>query len=226
MNDTPELEAIDSSNLGDIVYRRLCEALMRGRFPPGTRLTIRELAGLLGTSGTPVRDAILRLVQDEALVQTRGREVRVPVMSQRRYQEIRSIRTRLEGLAAREAALSATPEDVARLRDLIRRGEIAIGEERWHDAVELNQMFHGAFAGIAGMPVLSSILGRLWLQMGPLIADAYANGGRLMNHAHDRIVDAVAAREPDAAEAAMIRDINDASGLIVSRIDSLGGARA
>ncbi len=219
--DGPELEAIDRNNLGNMVYKQIAEALMRGRFQPNARLTIRELAVSLGTSVTPVRDAILRLIQDEALVQIRPREVRVPILSSARYQEIRDIRLRLEGLAARQAALTADQTDIRTLREIVARNEAAFREERWHDALELNQMFHSAFANIAGMPILSGVLNRLWLQMGPLLADAYRYGGRLMVDTHPLIVDAVADRDPERAERMMIKDISEAGDLLLKRIDIL-----
>ena len=102
MNETFGFQAVAHDNLGEVVYGQLSEALIRGRFAPGARLTIRDLAQSLGTSVTPVRDAILRLIQDEALVQKSAREVRVPVMTLERYLELRQIRVKLEGLGARE----------------------------------------------------------------------------------------------------------------------------
>lgn len=62
MNSISQLQTLEHHNLGEIVYRQLSQALMRGQFAPDTRLTIRELAASLGTSVTPVRDALLRLI--------------------------------------------------------------------------------------------------------------------------------------------------------------------
>jgi DNA-binding GntR family transcriptional regulator len=215
------LEALAHDNLGEVVYGRLSDALIKGRLVPGTRLTIRDLAQTLGTSVTPVRDAILRLIQDEALVQKSARDVRVPVLTLERYREIRQIRMKLEGLAARESALKATPQDVARLNDLIARNEQAIAAEDWTEALDLNQTFHFALADIADMPVLRGILNRLWLQMGPLIAASYSHGGRMMIDQHYAVMSAIEARDPDAAEHAISQDISGAGGLISDRLAAL-----
>lgn len=212
------LEAIDRDNLGDGVYARLCDALVSGRFAPGTRLTIRDLAQTLGTSVTPVRDAILRLVQDGALEQRGLRDLRVPVISIDQYAEIRRIRVRLEGLAARECAGRATAADLARLVDLVQRNEAALAAQDWAAGLELNQTFHFALADIAGMAVLSGILKGLWLRMGPLIAETYAHGGRMMIDHHHEVVAAVGKRDADAAEAAIAADITDAGDLIATRL--------
>jgi DNA-binding GntR family transcriptional regulator len=211
-------QTLAHENLGDTVYAQISEALIKGRFAPDARLTIRDLAQSLGTSVTPVRDAILRLIQDEALVQKTARDVRVPILTPERYQEIRQIRMKLEGLAARESALKATAADVARLEELIERNERAIAEENWIAALELNQTFHFALADIASMVVLRGILYRLWLQMGPLIAASYQAGGRVMIDQHYPIVAAIKAGDPDAAERAIAQDIGEAGKLILKRL--------
>ncbi|MBV2143489.1 GntR family transcriptional regulator [Falsochrobactrum sp. TDYN1] len=221
MHNIMELQTVEHENLGDTVYRRLSEALMRGKFPPGTRLTIRELSSSLGTSVTPVRDAILRLIQDQALIQKTPREVRVPILTSERYCEIRDIRVRLEGLAVRRAAEKATTEDIAHLWSLVDQNEVALKEQRWQDALECNQLFHSFFAEIAQMPALASILATLWLQMGPLIAGVYEYGGRLMIDDHYAVMKAIEARDMEAAEAAIAKDITDASELILAGIDNL-----
>jgi DNA-binding GntR family transcriptional regulator len=151
-------------------------------------------------------------------VQKTARDVRVPILTPERYQEIRQIRMKLEGLAARESALKATAADVARLEELIERNEQAIAEENWIAALELNQTFHFALADIASMVVLRGILYRLWLQMGPLIAASYQAGGRVMIDQHYPIVAAIKAGDPDAAERAIAQDIGEAGKLILKRL--------
>jgi DNA-binding GntR family transcriptional regulator len=214
---------LDRDNLGDSVYARLADALIKGRFAPDARLTIRDLAHSLGTSVTPVRDAILRLIQDEALVQKSPREVHVPVITPQRYREIRQIRVKLEGLAARESALKAGAGDIERLRNLIERNEAAMAQEDWVEALELNQTFHFALAEIADMAVLRGILNRLWLQMGPLIAEYYPFGGRVMIDNHYAVLKAIEAGDPDAAEQAIASDIGDAGTLILERLTARHG---
>ena len=58
---TSGLKTLEHDNLSNTVYATLCDALIKGQFQPGDRLKIREIAEKLGTSVTPVRDAILRL---------------------------------------------------------------------------------------------------------------------------------------------------------------------
>lgn len=197
----PEFGPVDHENLSNTVYATLCDALIQGRFQPGDRLKIRELAEQLGTSVTPIRDTILRLANDDAVVFRSPRDIRIPVISLARYREIRSIRLKLEGLAAETAAQVATKADIGTLEAILRENEEAIRNGNRLKGTELNQAFHFMLPQIAQMPVLVGILRKLWLQMGPLIADTYLQGGRSMIDYHYPVVDAL--KRHNSADAAM-----------------------
>ncbi|MGB3877981.1 MAG: GntR family transcriptional regulator [Shinella zoogloeoides] len=203
----PEFETLDHSNLNSTIYGALCDALIQGRFQPGDRLKIRDLAEQFGTSVTPIRDAILKLANDEAITFRSPRDIRIPAMSEARYREIRSIRVRLEGLAAETAAQVATSADIAALEAILRENEAALACGDGLKGAELNQMFHFMLPKIAGLPVLNGILRRLWLQMGPLISDVYLPGGRAMIDHHYPVVEALKRHDPAAASMAIVDDI-------------------
>lgn len=213
-----DLSLLEHDNLGSTIYQKLCEALMRGVFKPNDRLKIRDLAERLGTSVTPVRDAILRLVQDQALVLRSPRDIRVPMLTRAAYLEIRDIRVNLEGLAAARAAERATPAQIEQLEALLTHNEEAMAAGNTALATELNQIFHFRLAEIADMPVLGDILRRLWLQMGPLIADVYGGAGRTMIDHHYPLMDAIRRHDGPAAARAIQDDIQLASGPILERI--------
>jgi DNA-binding GntR family transcriptional regulator len=218
------VKEISKESMGDAIYARIRQDLVRGALRPDEKVTIRGLADSLGTSSTPVRDAVQRLLQDRALEQRSMRDVRVPVPSRAQYFEIARIRTELEGLAAARAAELATPRDIARLERIIARTEDAIAAARWLDAAALNQEFHFALAEIADMPVMLDILGRLWLRMGPLIAGYYARGKLGLVHQHHVIVAACRSRDAQAARDAIRQDIRESEEGITNYIASFGVA--
>jgi DNA-binding GntR family transcriptional regulator len=193
--------------MGDQVYARISSALIEGKLRPDDRLRIREVAAELGTSVTPVRDAILRLVQDEALVMRSARNIRVANVTLDEYLEIRDIRLELESMAAGRAAQIATAENIAEMDAIIAKNEEAIRARDAAAAIELNQQFHFAYLRIANMPVLQRIIERLWLKMGPLIAQCYTSGGREMIEGHYELMAGLRSRNSAAAEAAVRNDI-------------------
>ncbi|GHC77871.1 GntR family transcriptional regulator [Limoniibacter endophyticus] len=215
-------DILDRENLSNRAYTTLCEALVKGHYKPGDRLKIRDLAEQFGTSVTPVRDAILRLAQDEAIVFQSARNIRIPIVTKPRYLEIRAIRMRLEALAAETAARRASQEDITRLERILENNETAIRNKDGIRGADFNQAFHFEIASIADMPQLYSILQRLWLQMGPLISQVYLEGGRSMINHHYTILNALREHDPVGAGAAMITDISSGGQALLDRVSAFG----
>ncbi|MDN0081678.1 GntR family transcriptional regulator [Crenobacter sp. SG2305] len=220
---TYELPTLEHDNLGSTVYRLICEALIQGRLKPGDRLRIRDMADKLGTSVTPVRDAILRLVQEQALTMKSARDIRVPFMTLERYLEIRAIRVKLEGLAAEEAARRATAEDIARLQTIVDMNRQTMKAGDIEAGCNLNQQFHFALVEIAGMPFLKGILYRIWLQMGPLISAVYAEGGMDMIDYHPPVITAIQRQDGAAAATAIGEDIVSGGQAILRHLQAAAG---
>jgi DNA-binding GntR family transcriptional regulator len=211
-----EFKTIDHNNLGEVVYQNIAEALIKGALRPGARLKIRDLAQEMGTSVTPVRDAILRLVHEGALLLKSPRDIRVPVLHPDRYLEIRTIRLKLEGLAAERAAAMADTNDIKRLEMLISNNERALSARDFALATEINQVFHFELANVAAMPILRGILHNLWLQMGPIISAAYGEGGRTMIEHHYDVLDAIRKHDAQAAKQAIRDDILSGGDIILN----------
>lgn len=215
-----ELTATNHENLSNTVYATLCDALISGKFKPGDRLRIRELAETLGTSVTPIRDAILRLTHDNAVVFQSARNIQIPFLTEKSYFEIREIRLRLESLAAETAANLATPSDMANLESILAENEKAFLERDGLRGAELNQAFHFALAQMAQLPTLRDILRRLWLQMGPIIADVYTDTGREMIVHHYEVLDAIRRRDGRDAAQAITDDIVKGGRTVRERIQA------
>jgi len=122
-NMTP-LEAIidrmaNVGNAAETAYAVLREAIVTNTFKPGTRLRADDLAGKLGVSKTPVREA-LRKLQAEALITMRaGNVLTVKEITEQELLEIYYTREALEGMAARLAAENAGTLDLANLRAIV-----------------------------------------------------------------------------------------------------------
>ena len=151
------LDAADTS-LRQQVYNSLREALTSGRFAPGQKVTFRYVAGELGVSLTPVREALRRLVAEGAFEMNPNRSVRVPLMTRDKVIELRDIRMELEGLASGKAALAATRNQIAGIRRAAR--EIIVARYRGDSATDRQKVreFHFAVYAAAGamLPVSSA----------------------------------------------------------------------
>jgi DNA-binding GntR family transcriptional regulator len=156
-------------NFTSRVYSTLREALMAGRFWPGERLRIGELAVAMGVSQTPVREAIMQLVREGGLDIRSSQAITVTNLSLSRYKELREVRLLLEGLATEKATPLLTAADLARLEqahDELVRAESAGDSEA---ATRANFQFHFGIYRASQMTDLVMILESLWLRNGPLL---------------------------------------------------------
>lgn len=212
--------ALEHDNLGETIYGTLTEALIKGHLKPNDRLKIRQIAKQMDTSVTPVRDAILRLVQDGALELRNARDIRVRELTLDQYVEIRNIRAELEGYAAAEAAKKADATAIHYLVTLTEENEKALKAGNVPLATELNQRFHFGLATVGKLPILLELLRRLWLQMGPLISEVYEHGGRSMIDYHYPVVEAIRRGDAKAARKAIRDDILLGGQIILQRMSS------
>ncbi|TCT07795.1 GntR family transcriptional regulator [Aquabacter spiritensis] len=210
--------------LADTVYRDLKELLLSGRAAPGERFTLRGLATAIGTSPMPVREAVSRLVAENALEVLPNRAVRVPLMPRVRFEELRLIRFQLEGLAAVTAAHTASADDIAEIARC-ERLFAAEREKRRPDgaaAMRHNKDLHFALYRAARLPTLLQMIEGLWLQIGPVLNLDFQAGPERVRQGdahlhHAALLDALKARDGEAARAALIADIRSAGDFILSR---------
>ncbi len=87
-----DMALVGRDNLTARVYQELRQALMEGRFRPGHRFKIRQLAQSLGVSETPIREALMQLVRERVLDMQAARSIAVARLTSAQYQELRGIR--------------------------------------------------------------------------------------------------------------------------------------
>ncbi|MGY6410382.1 MAG: GntR family transcriptional regulator [Alkalilacustris sp.] len=196
------------------VHATLREALIAGYFQPGEEISLRRAAAALGTSVTPVREALRQIEADGGLEVFGGNRVlRVPILSEAELTEIRDIRTNLEGFAALQA-LGNIPPAQMRLIDnacaLMHRAARAGDADLY---LENNWRFHSLIYRAANRPILMGVIEGMWLRVGPLIrlaVDAPDHLARSME-AHDAALRALRAHDGAALRAAILRDIDGAA---------------
>lgn len=131
-----------AENLQERLYQRLREDLLAGRFQPGERLKIRDLANQWGTSPMPVRAVLQRLVAEGALEGEAQRSLRVPLMTRERFLQILQVRLSLEGLAAESASGRLDEQALEGLEGCLRRMEDALRRREVQAYLEANSEFH------------------------------------------------------------------------------------
>jgi DNA-binding GntR family transcriptional regulator len=213
MNDLDEnlMPAIErSETLAEQAYSRLKSALATGAFKPGETLSIRRLAGLLGVSATPARDAIARSLWDGSLESRPNRTVAVPTLTVKNLDEIYTVRINLEGLATELAAPNFNRSKLVKLETIHATYSSSLDAEDYSKALQENESFHFLIYEQSNNAVLVDIIKSLWLKMGPslnLLFPAYSDR-RGMNHKL-KILSALRKQSGSEARAAMEADLID-----------------
>jgi len=224
MEDSP----LTRDSLNGQAYARLCRDLKAGRFGPGEKLKLRDLAAQMGISPTPVREALARLISEQALEQVGHHSVRVPVMSEERFNEVRELRLLLEGRAAAEAASHATAADVSHLETL--HAEMAAHRDAGDTASELlaAERFHMEVYTLARMPVLQRMVEGLWLQCGPLMRalQTHPLAQPRRQHPHHQVLRGLRKGDPDVARRGVEETIERTTAPILAYLRELGGKTA
>lgn len=205
-----ETGRISRANLSQQIYVSIREDLINGRYEPGRRLRITELSDEIGVSMTPVREAIFRLVSGGALVMQAATSVHVRMLKVDELNQIRLMRSLLEGEAAFHAAKRIGSDRLARLECLQEDFAAAAGDDPVK-ASTLNREFHFSLVEASDMPLFVDAVENLWTLIGPLLRLFHENvPTRILtsnSHKHYDVLAALREGNGDQARRAIQADI-------------------
>jgi len=207
-----EFTKIQRERAVDSVYQAMRQAIVTCTIKPGERLNVEELAEKFGVSLTPVRGAIQQLAT-EGLIDIRPRSgTFVASLSSQEVDETFKIRCALECLAGEEAVRRITPEQIRRLKELLRamKKKVVTDEDRkTHD--KDNSELHQIIVEAAGNRKLQEMYNALNAHIKIVrIHAAETNWPVRMQEEqaeHEAIVAAIDARDGAALTAALRKHI-------------------
>lgn len=185
---------------GDGAYEHVRTAIADGVMKPGERVRETELAERLGISRTPVREALRRLESDGLLAHEPHRGMVVNHLDHQAVTELYLMREVLEGTAAALASRHASDAEIAALRDMVEGQSAPHADAATH--AQWNKVFHRALYLGAHNRYLLQMLNGLATSMSLLGRTTLSLNGRpqVAAQEHLRIVEAIAAHDPVAAE--------------------------
>ena len=191
-------------------YSRLRGAIQSGELKPGTRLREIELAEWLGSSRTPVREALNRLQSEGLAAQEPRRGMIVAELDHSMVAELYVMREVLEGTAAELAARHASEAEISMLREIARRDRQFDGNPA--KLAANNRMFHTILYRGAHNRYLLKALDTMMESMALLGPTTLAIAGRAETafEEHDAIISAIERRDPAAASEAARSHIRSA----------------
>lgn len=205
-----ELEALAPAlRIVDQVQDALRQSILNGDLGAGSALSVPDIARKLNVSRSPVREAVLALVAKGLAVEHPRRGVVVTTVEPDDLLAIHELREFLESCAARYCAMRIGEEGTARLKSILAEQKSFVGDSDAEGYFRSNAELHRVIADECGNRRLTDIMLPLENQMRIALHRVSADVEHMRSgyREHRDIVDAIAARDADAAEAAMRRHI-------------------
>jgi DNA-binding GntR family transcriptional regulator len=215
---------IVSENLAQQAFDRIERAILAGDLSPGDTVAEASLARRLGISRGPLREALVKLEGLGLVTKTANQRPRITALSRDELMDLLVFREAIEGMAARHAAMNATATDIDRMDKLLTRHEqdpdIKAGRVYQQGSGDLD--YHLQIARASRNARLHAVLDGPLYSILQLYRRRYsgASGRTLQALAeHRAILEAIRARDPDAAETRMRDHISRSRDNMIRFVD-------
>jgi len=190
-------------SLSEHAYEQILEAIVSGELEPGSRLRDGELAERLGTSRTPVREALRRLGDEGMVVTEPNTATTVAPLDAATAEEAFVVLAALHSLATRLGVPNLTPADIEEMEAINMRRRGAVERQELMPTIELDDAFHGILVTAARNRELERTIDRLMPKIRRLDIQHFSKLAREETpDDHDPIL--AACRAGNAAKAAQL----------------------
>ncbi len=198
--------------LSEQIYVLLRKLIVTGQIQPGQTFDEKAFAIKLGTSRTPVREAIKKLTDENLVIVAAQSGTRAAKIDLKEVEQAFIIRRALEMESAATAASKIGQIDIAALREILSAHARAIKAKNYAEAIAHDDHFHAKIAEISKMPRLwrtieisKAHLDRCRHMMLPRRGEAAATLEQ-----HKAIIRALRSKDPNKARTAMAQHLENA----------------
>lgn len=193
--------------------------IMSGEVTTGERLKPDEIAEELGVSRIPIREALIALDREGLVRFELNRGAYVTGLGADDIRDHYELRGLVFGLIARRAVETAGPDDLASMTDVAAAMRTAADLDTF---AAHNERFIGRLFKIAASPRLTAAL----LVTPPILHhgffDFVPEGRTIQEDGAARFVDALAASDPDAADAALVTMLRRQGAAVLAAFTAAG----
>ncbi|QND53306.1 GntR family transcriptional regulator [Phyllobacterium sp. 628] len=199
---------IDLSRGGSTAHRlekELLRAIVSLELQPGVRLSEAEIAERYGVSRQPVREALIALSKQQFVEVLPQRGTIVVKISIPKMREARFLREVIESAVVRRACEQFAPASREKIDEALESQARAAAKTDHLAFQKFDEQFHIALAEGAGCPMAWTVVGNLKAHMDRACQLTLLNAAamQLLIEQHQAIINAIDARDPDGAEAAI-----------------------
>lgn len=199
----------DKASLRERVFRSIREAILQEKYKKGDPLRETVIAKELNVSRTPVREAIRQLELEGLVYSIPNKETVVAGITQEDVEDIFLIRSKLEGLAARKAATSISPEALQKMKEILELTAFYVQKRDIDHVGELDHGFHDIIYKATESKIFNQVLSDFHTYIQKTRQASLAMPGRMegLLREHTAIYEALLIRNKDEAEHLMNKHI-------------------
>lgn len=214
--------ALERTSLRAAATDRLRTWITTGELEQGILYSVSDLTAQLGTSPTPVREALIQLGSEGLVDMVRNRGFRVRQLTEEDLDEIVSCRLMLEAPLVAQVAATDVSASLPELWRLVDETVTSANDEAVESFLTADRDFHLALIGLAGNRRALEIVARLRDQTRLYGLRRLAEEGSLIASAneHRQILEAVEAGDSKTASDLVERHIRHARGIWAGRAES------
>jgi len=208
-------------SLREEVYESLRRSIIHGKLKGGERLIEETLAGQVGISRTPVREAFHKLERDDLVVRLPKGGFSVKKFTREDVEEIFGIRSALESYAAFLATIHITPEKIALLENKVSESKKALDRQEFDEVVRLHTEFHDILYKSSKSKKLAEMVNNFsdyfYRYRSALIHTE--NGYRYSISDHQRMIEGMKRKNPRLVERLVRKHLERGREIILKEID-------
>lgn len=212
-------------SLGQHVFEKLRQAIIRGDIPSGTRLVESRIADALDISRTPVREAIHKLEREGLLKRLPRGGFTVLGLTREDIVETFGIRSVLESYAARLAAIKHREEDLRPLEEKIEEFQRCLDDGQMEGLPGINTEFHHLLYALSRSPKLIKMITDLRDQIYRFRRIILKNDRRAKtsNEDHLKMLKAIRKRDENRVEKLVREHILRGQKMVLSALEDSPG---
>lgn len=189
----------------DYVYEVLKENIISLKLEPGTNISEKEISEMIQVSRTPVREAFMKLAQEELLEIYPQRGTYVALIDLNHVEDARFIREVLERASVKEACKSFDRESLLLLENNLGMQKISVEEKNYSRLFELDEQFHYTIASGSGKELIWKTIQQMnsHLNRFRLLSLAANYNWELILSQHEEIIHAIKEKDEEKADRVM-----------------------
>ena len=208
----------------ELAYQSLLDAICEGSLPAGEPLVQEDLAARLGVSRQPIQQAIIRLKSEGLVEDAPGRGHRVPELDLSTMKDHYQIRSAMDQLAARLAAMRAAESEAVaneiseQGRKILDAGRRAVDKDSVKEMIRHDIAFHGCIYRHCGNSQIALTVEHHWRFLRRVMGDVlrFARPPDEIWNQHEQILKAVVDGDPEQASALAAAHIEQANDSLTS----------